>query len=101
MLGRTDRRLRMVALLVVFAVFGSATMLRLGYWQVVAAPDLVDKAIDTMAPPPRLTLARAEIVDRDGVTLAQSATFDRLDANPRDIPAERRADIVATLTEHP
>ena len=99
MLGRTDRRLRMVALLVVFAVFGSATMLRLGYWQVVAAPDLVDKAIDTMAPPPRLTLARAEIVDRDGVTLAQSATFDRLDANPRDIPAERRADIVATLTE--
>ena len=99
MLGRTDRRLRMVALLVVFAVFGSATMLRLGYWQVVAAPDLVDKAIDTMAPPPRLALARAEIVDRDGVTLAQSATFDRLDANPRDIPAERRADIVATLTE--
>jgi cell division protein FtsI/penicillin-binding protein 2 len=98
-LGRTDRRLRMVALLVVFAVFGSATMLRLGYWQVVAAPDLVDKAIDTMAPPPRLTLARAEIVDRDGVTLAQSATFDRLDANPRDIPAERRADIIATLTE--
>ncbi len=99
MLGRTDRRLRMVALLVVFAVFGSATMLRLGYWQVVAAPDLVDKAIDTMAPPPRLTLARAEIVDRDGVMLAQSATFDRLDANPRDIPAERRAEIVATLTE--
>lgn len=99
MLGRTDRRLRMVALLVVFAIFGSATMLRLGYWQVVAAPDLVDKAIDTMAPPPTLALARAEIVDRDGVTLAQSATFDRLDANPRDIPAERRAEIVATLTE--
>ncbi len=99
MLGRTDRRLRMVALLVVFALFGSATMLRLGYWQVVAAPDLVDKAIDTMAPPPTLALARAEIVDRDGVTLAQSATFDRLDANPRDIPAERRAEIVATLTE--
>ena len=53
MLGRTDRRLRMVALLVVFALFGSATMLRLGYWQVVAAPDLVARAIDTMAPPDR------------------------------------------------
>ena len=34
MLGRTDRRLRMVALLLVFAVFGTAAMLRLGYWQV-------------------------------------------------------------------
>ena len=99
MLGRTDRRLRMVALLVVFAVFGSAAMLRLGYWQVVAAPDLVSRAIDTMAPPPALTLARADIVDRDGVTLAQSASFDRLDANPRDIPDDRRAGIVATLTE--
>ena len=50
-----------------------------------------------MAPAQRPTLARAEIVDRDGVTLAQSATFDRLDAHPRDIPADRRADIVETL----
>ncbi len=99
MLGRTDRRLRMVALLVVFTIFGSASMLRLGYWQVVAAPDLVSRAVDTMAPPPAMVLARAEIIDRDGVTLAQSASFDRLDANPRDIPEDRRAQIVATLTE--
>ena len=99
MLGRTDRHLRMVALLVVFTLFGSATMLRLGYWQVVAAPDLVSRAVDTMAPPPAMVLARAEIIDRDGVTLAQSASFDRLDANPRDIPEERRAQIMATLTE--
>jgi cell division protein FtsI/penicillin-binding protein 2 len=97
MAGRTDRRLRMVALLLVFLVFGTAAMLRLGYWQVVAAPDLVERAVDTMAPPPEPKLARGEIVDRAGVTLAQSASFDRLDAYPKDIPAERREEIVETL----
>src|SRR3990172_8230798 len=97
MLGRTDRRLRMVALLLVFTVFAMATMLRLGYWQVVAAPDLVAGAIGSMTPPRTATLARAEIIDRDGVTLAQSASFDRLDAHPKDIPPERRAEIVETL----
>jgi cell division protein FtsI/penicillin-binding protein 2 len=99
MLGRTDRRLRMVALLVVFTVFGSAAMLRLSYWQVIAAPELVDRAVGTMAAPTTPSPARAEIIDRDGVTLAQSASFDRLDANPRDIAPERRAGIVATLTD--
>jgi cell division protein FtsI/penicillin-binding protein 2 len=97
MAGRTERRLRMVALLLVFLLFGTAAMLRLGYWQVVAAPDLVLRAVDTMAPPPEPKLARGEIIDRDGVTLAQSASFDRLDAHPRDIPADRRDGIVATL----
>jgi cell division protein FtsI/penicillin-binding protein 2 len=97
MAGRTERRLRMVALLLAFLVFGSAAMLRLGYWQVVAAPDLVIRAVDTMAPPPEPKLARGEIIDRDGVTLAQSASFDRLDAHPKDIPADRREGIVETL----
>ncbi len=38
--GRTDSRLRMVAILLVFAVFATAAGLRLGYWQVVAADEL-------------------------------------------------------------
>jgi len=99
MLGRTDRRLRMVALLLVFIVFAGAAMVRLGYWQVVAAPDLVAKAIGRMAPAKVATLARGEILDRQGVTLAQSATFDRLDAYPKDIPPERRMEVVETLAD--
>ena len=39
-LGRTDSRLRMVAILLVFAVIGTAAGLRLGYWQVVASDEL-------------------------------------------------------------
>ena len=99
MLGRTDRHLRMVALLVVFTLFGSATMLRLGYWQVVAAPDLVSARSTPWRHRPRWCRHGPRSIDRDGVTLAQAASFDRLDANPRDIPEERRAQIVATLTE--
>ena len=95
MLGRTDRRLRMVALLVIFSLFGTTAMMRLSYWQVIAAPDLVVKATGMMRAAPATTLARADIVDRNGKTLAQSTTYHRLDAYPVDIPAERRGEIVA------
>ena len=98
MLGRTDRRLRMVALLLIFAIFGSAAMLRLGYWQVVAAPDLAMQALSSMTVPESIKLTRADIVDRDGVVLAQSAFFDRLDVHPKDIKPEYREGIVETLT---
>jgi cell division protein FtsI/penicillin-binding protein 2 len=96
MLGRTDRRLRMMALLVVFALFGSAIMVRLSYWQ-VGRPDLVAIAHSTMVrrdqPPP----ARADIVDRSGHVLAQTIPYDQLVAYPVSIPPERRAEVVATL----
>jgi len=98
MLGRTDSRLRMMALLLIFVMIGSAAVLRLGYWQVVAAPALAVDAITNMTPPKTAEVARAQIVDRDGVVLAQSATFDRLDAHPRDIEPEEREGVVGVLT---
>lgn len=96
-LGRTDRRLRMVALLLIFTILGAASTIRLGYWQVIAAPDLVARATARMSPLREPTPPRADIIDRHGIKLAQSATFDRLDTYPKDIPAERRTDIVETL----
>ena len=71
MLGRTDRRLRMVAMLLVFTVFGGASIARLGYWQVVAAPELAAQAESRIAKPKALKPPRAQIVDRDGKVLAQ------------------------------
>jgi cell division protein FtsI (penicillin-binding protein 3) len=97
MLGRTDRRMRMVALLVAFAVFAGAAVARLTYWQVSEAPRLAAKAISYMAPPSEPEPARAAIVDRDGVALARPATYDRLAAYPRTIPADRRAELVEVL----
>lgn len=99
MLGRTDSRLRMMALLLVFVMFGSAAVLRLGYWQVVAAPALASDAISSMTPPREARVARAQIIDRRGTVLAQTAAFDRLDAHPKDIDPEDRELIVATLTD--
>ena len=79
MMGRTDSRMRMVALLLVFAVFGSAATLRLGYWQVVAAPALAADAIVSMTPPKVVQLARAPIVDRDFMSVPPCA---RRQGNP-------------------
>ena len=44
MLGRTDRRLRILVLLVAFAVFATAAVARLGYWQVTVGTQLRDQA---------------------------------------------------------
>lgn len=97
--GRTDRRLRMVALLVAFVIFASAAVVRLAYWQIVQAPVLVAEAAVHLAPPEADLPPRGDIVDRRGVVLAQATTLDRLDAYPKDIPEARRAGIVATLAE--
>ncbi len=87
----------MTVLLLVFVLFGAAAMARLAYWQVIAAPELVERALGTMTAPDADAVARADITDRDGVVIAQSATYDRLDAYPRDIRDEDRAGVVETL----
>ena len=85
MMGRTDSRLRMVAILVAFAVIGVAATARLGYWQVVASEELsarivAGKANTAKANAPRTT--RADIVDRRGKVLAKTPSFDNLVAYP-------------------
>jgi len=96
-LGRTDSRLRMVAILLIFAVFGTAAGLRLGYWQVIAADGLTAQVNEAIASTRVEKTVRADIVDRDGVLLAKTASFDRLDAHPDTIDPEERDGIVDTL----
>src|SRR3990170_1003650 len=95
MLGRTDRRFRMVALLLAFTVFGGAAALRLGYWQVLAAPELQEKAERSMPREREADVFRADIVYRSGVVLAQTASLDRLVAYPVLIPESRGGAVVA------
>jgi cell division protein FtsI/penicillin-binding protein 2 len=85
MLGRTDSRLRMVAILVAFAVIGVAASARLGYWQVVASEELSGHIIEVKAKTadanaPKVT--RADIVDRNGKVMAKTSSFDNLVAYP-------------------
>ena len=89
----------MVAMLLMFTIFGGAAMARLGYWQVVAAPELSAKAERTIARPKEIKPPRAQVIDRDGVVLAQSATLDQLEAHPNIIPASLREPIVERLAD--
>ena len=97
MMGRTDSRLRMVAILLIFAVFGTAAGLRLGYWQVIVADGLTAQVNAVIASTQVEKTVRADIVDRDGVLLAKTASFDRLDAHPDIIDPEDHDVIVDTL----
>lgn len=97
MLGRTDSRLRMVAILLIFAIFGTAAGLRLGYWQVIAADDLTAQVDAVLSSVKVEKTVRADIVDRDGVLLAKTASLDSLDAHPNIIDPADHQDIVDTL----
>ena len=96
-LGRTDSRLRMIAIMLVFAVFGTAAGVRLGYWQVVAADDLTAQVIAVWNASKQVKTERADIVDRNHVTLAKTSSFDSIVAYPDLIDPEDDESLVAAL----
>ncbi len=95
--GRTDRRFRMVALLVAFVLFGTVAALRLGYWQVVRGPELAAQAQMKFPRPAEVSSLRADIIDRHGAILAQTASLDRLVAYPELIPEDSREPVLEEL----
>ena len=97
MLGRTDSRLRMVAILLVFAVIATAASLRLGYWQVIAADELTAQVIEAVNSTKVEKTVRADIVDRDGVLLAKTSSYDSVVAYPDIIEPEAHQGLVDTL----
>jgi len=96
-LGRTDSRLRMVAILLAFAVIAAATGLRLGYWQVIAADELTAQVIEAVNSTKVEKTVRADIVDRDGTLLAKTSSFDSVVAYPNIIDPDDREGLVGTL----
>ncbi|MEA2622703.1 MAG: hypothetical protein QOH61_1613 [Chloroflexota bacterium] len=86
MLGRTDHRLRIVVLLLVFASFALAALARLGYWQVARGGELQQVALAQLERPVEQQAVRGNILDRHGVVLATTAFRDTLAAYPDQIP---------------
>jgi cell division protein FtsI/penicillin-binding protein 2 len=82
MSGRTDRRWRTLALIVVFTLLAGGTALRLGQWQVVEAQSLRARAERAMPRASASDTIRADILDRAGTALAQTNFRDRLVAYP-------------------
>jgi cell division protein FtsI/penicillin-binding protein 2 len=97
MLGRTDHRLRLIALLVAFAVFATALGARLSYWQLGEGPYLQRLAAAQLSQPTVEQAERGDITDRRGTLLATTAYRDLLAAHPDLIREDRRAEAAQGL----
>jgi cell division protein FtsI/penicillin-binding protein 2 len=98
--GRTDSRVRLLALLCVFLV-GSLTLgARSTYWQVVDHERLVAEAAHQTAVTVETPSRRGDIYDRTGtVVLATTVELARLVAAPDQLTAEQRRVDVAELAK--
>jgi len=102
MLGRTDSRLRLIALLVAVTIFASLLGVRLTYWQLGQGPELRRLAAAQLAEPGADQVQRGDITDRHGTLLATTAHRELLAAHPDLISPRRRGDVareLATLLE--
>lgn len=90
MLGRTDSRLRLVALLAALVVFAGALGLRLSYWQLSEATRLRELAAAQLVRPQVEEAQRGRITDRRGTMLAGTAYRDLLAAHPDLIRQDMR-----------
>src|SRR3954464_11715377 len=83
MLGRTNSRLRLVALLLVFGIVATLLGVRLAYWQLGQGPDLRRIASTQLQRPDSgEEVRRGDITDRRGDVLATTAYRDLLAASP-------------------
>ncbi|HUG47778.1 MAG TPA: penicillin-binding protein 2 [Candidatus Limnocylindria bacterium] len=99
MLGRTDSRLRLVALLCGLAVFAGALGLRLAYWQVGQADELQRQASAQLSVPESEQIQRGDITDSRGTPLATTAYRDLLAAHPDLLDGASQADMARRLAD--
>jgi cell division protein FtsI/penicillin-binding protein 2 len=96
--GRTDSRIRLLVLLVVFAVGSLALMARSVYWQVLDQERLVLAAAEQTTVRLETASQRGDIYDRTGtVLLATTVQRERLVASPNLLSVEQRRATVAEL----
>src|SRR5919206_4937427 len=96
--GRTDSRLRLVALLACFVVASGALVARLAWWQVIRHDDLAEQARLQTSLRSEIPSARGAIYDRSGVVaLATTVMRDRLVAATDKLTAEQRVRMVDVL----
>lgn len=99
MLGRTDSRLRLVALGVGFAIFATLLGLRLAYWQLGRTGELSRVAESQERHPAAAEVRRGDIVDRGGAVLATTAYRDLLAAHPDLMTPEEREENTRLLID--
>jgi len=86
MLGRTDSRLRLLTMLVVFAVAGASLVGRLAWWQVIRGADLAAEAHRQTTLRIEAPSRRGTIFDRSGtIVLATSVDRYRVVGSPHQL----------------
>ncbi len=91
MLGRTDSRRRLLALLMLFIVGSTALVARTAYWQIVRGAELADRALAQTTTTIEVPSRRGEIYDRTGtILLATTVERDRLVAAPNQLTRAER-----------
>ena len=100
MLGRSDRRLRLVGLLVVFILGAGALSARLAYWQVVRGAELRTQALAQLESSVSEPAERGDVFDQSGtVVMATTGYRDALAAYADQVPAGKVEPMVALLAE--
>jgi cell division protein FtsI (penicillin-binding protein 3) len=96
--GRTDSRIRLLLLLIVFLVGSLALTARSAYWQVLDHDRLVAAAAEQTTVRLETPSQRGDIYDRSGtVILATTVQRERLVAAPDQLTPEQRRTTVAEL----
>ncbi len=91
MLGRTDSRGRLLAMLVVFVLSAMALVGRLAYWQVLERDMLSARAVAQTTVKVSEPSHRGDIYDRSGtIVLATTVERERLVASTADLTPEQR-----------
>lgn len=98
MLGRTDSRLRLIALLGVMAIVASLLGLRLAYWQIGQGAELRQLAQAQLSRPHEQAIQRGQITDQRGNVLATTVYRDLLAAYPDLMNSEERVSIAHRLS---
>jgi cell division protein FtsI/penicillin-binding protein 2 len=98
MLARTDRRMRLVALIAIFCLIAVALTGRLAYWQVGQRERLVALAQSQLERTVIQPSQRGTVYDRSGtVVLATTVSRDLLWATPAEISEDRRGPVADEL----
>ncbi|MEE1225029.1 MAG: penicillin-binding transpeptidase domain-containing protein [Clostridia bacterium] len=90
-------RIRKRAIVMTGAVVAclAALILRVSYWQIIRGEELWTKAKNQQQGSSVITAARGNIYDRNGKTLAESASVNTLICNPQDIKNDGNAQVIA------
>lgn len=98
MLGRTDSRFRLMAVLVGLVVISIALVGRLAYWQVLQRDRLAGLAQQQTMVRTEQPSQRGTVYDRTGtIVLASTVDRSRLTGAPQKLSAEKRSAVAATL----